>query len=281
MNTILYFHTLQSVHLSPPLFSLTISKNNSKKKQAQTSHKKVFQRKTSACRNGTLKNQPNKMGTTPQHIHTIPTPCAILPTIHNKKLFTHSLNEHSTQHCSLHSLPHKRQSISATFISNKILQHMYLKLPTYHMTHHCSQFLHTRQTIPAMLSSNYIAATHNTTHSTAHQHAQHTAIPSPLPSSTLLCTHLTNTKHSWQNGTRCRDGVNVLWCRSHLVQLVFERSHPYMCLFSFGKLFCDLYYLMCVMLLCINCLGMVSRPWTTGDGQGYSNCQGHSDMGGP
>ena len=30
-----------------------------------TSHKKVFQMKTSACRDGTLKNQPNKMGTTP------------------------------------------------------------------------------------------------------------------------------------------------------------------------------------------------------------------------
>ena len=30
--------------------------------------------------------------------------------------------------------------------------------------------------------------------------------------------------HSWQNGTRCRDGVNVLWCRSHLVWLVFEGS---------------------------------------------------------
>ena len=27
--------------------------------------------------------------------------------------------------------------------------------------------------------------------------------------------------HSWQNGTRCRDGVNVLWCRSHLVWLFF------------------------------------------------------------
>ena len=65
---------------------------------------------------------------------------------------------------------------------------------------------------------------HNTLH--AHQHAQHTAIPSPLPSSTLLCTQLTNTKPSWQNGTRCRDGVNVLWCRSHLVRLVFERSIP-------------------------------------------------------
>ena len=35
--------------------------------------------KTSACRDGTLKNQPNKMGTTPQHFHTIPTSCAILP----------------------------------------------------------------------------------------------------------------------------------------------------------------------------------------------------------
>ena len=32
--------------------------------------------------------------------------------------------------------------------------------------------------------------------------------------------------HSWQNGTRCRDGVNVLWCCSHLVWLVFEGSIP-------------------------------------------------------
>ena len=45
------------------------------------SHKKVFQMKTSICRDGTLKNQPNKMGTTPQHIHTIPTSCAILQTM--------------------------------------------------------------------------------------------------------------------------------------------------------------------------------------------------------
>ena len=32
--------------------------------------------------------------------------------------------------------------------------------------------------------------------------------------------------HSWQNDTRYRDGVNVLWCRSHLVWLVFEGSIP-------------------------------------------------------
>ena len=32
---------------------------------------KSFPNEKSACRDGTLKNQPNKMGTTPQHIHTI------------------------------------------------------------------------------------------------------------------------------------------------------------------------------------------------------------------
>ena len=31
---------------------------------------------------------------------------------------------------------------------------------------------------------------------------------------------------SWQNGTRCRDGVNVLWCHSHLFWLVFEGFIP-------------------------------------------------------
>ena len=27
---------------------------------------------------------------------------------------------------------------------------------------------------------------------------------------------------SWQNGTRCRDDVNILWCHFHLCWLVFE-----------------------------------------------------------
>ena len=173
-------------------------------------------------------------------------------------------------------------------------------------TKHCSQFLHTRQTILAMLNSNYIGykvsfiptkcfigkkltfqllilqssscraytavfcaccvcsneeqskrqlfsnrafgwkkgyfVTMNNRTSLREQlyciHPQHThspctstctthpAISSQLPSTTLQCTQLTNTKHSWQNGTRCRDGVNVLWCRSHLVWLVFEGSIP-------------------------------------------------------
>ena len=32
--------------------------------------------------------------------------------------------------------------------------------------------------------------------------------------------------HSWQDGTRCRDGVKLLWCHSHLVWLVFEGPIP-------------------------------------------------------
>ena len=131
-NTVLHV-CIRTMHLPHTFLSHLSSLLLFLKNTAGTSHKKVFRMKTSACRDGTLKNQPNKMGTTPQRIHTIPTSCAILPTMHNKKLSTHSLIEHGTQNCSLHSLPHKRKSISdsATFSSNKISHHN-LKLPTYH-----------------------------------------------------------------------------------------------------------------------------------------------------
>ena len=59
------------------------------------------------------------------------------------------------------------------------------------------------------------------------QHMHYT--PTPHPSMYKPLLHTTNKHmqtHSWQNGTRCRDGVNVLWCRSHLVWLVFEGSIP-------------------------------------------------------
>ena len=65
-------------------------------------------------------------------LHLVPF-CQLL---HPKKTFcmhlaySHPLNEHGTQHCSLHSFPHERQSISAMFSSNKISQHN-LKLPAY------------------------------------------------------------------------------------------------------------------------------------------------------
>ena len=38
--------------------------------------------KTSACRDGTVKNQPNEMGMTPKYFRSIPTFYAILPTMH-------------------------------------------------------------------------------------------------------------------------------------------------------------------------------------------------------
>ena len=31
--------------------------------------------------------------------------------------------------------------------------------------------------------------------------------------------HVESFVHSWQNGTRCRDGVKVLWCNFHLHSL--------------------------------------------------------------
>ena len=44
--------------------------------------------------------------------------------------------------------------------------------------------------------------------------------------------------HSWQqNGTRCRDGVNVLWCRFHLVWLGFDGSIPTCACFHSENLF--------------------------------------------
>ena len=57
--------------------------------------------------------------------------------------------------------------------------------------------------------------------------------------------------HGWQNGTRCRDGVKVLWCHSHLVWLVFEASIPTCACFHEGKLFCDLFLLLFFFLFCI------------------------------
>ena len=49
---------------------------------------------------------------------------------------------------------------------------------------------------------------------------------------------------SWQNSTRCRDDVKVLWCHSHLVWLHFKGFIPYMCLFLSRTLFCDLFLLL-------------------------------------
>ena len=126
------------------------------------------------------------------------------------------------------SLPSIHNSM---FSSNKISQHnLNSNIPyrpytirTIHtiQTQHCSwtpQFWHTGKTgriCHAQYSKYivlYIAATHNISHSPCTSTStHHTAFHNPL--------HTTNkhTKHicvSSQNGTRCRDGVKVLWCHS-------------------------------------------------------------------
>ena len=86
-------------HLSSPLPFLLWQK-----KPAGASHQKVFVRKTSACKDGTLKNQPNKMGITQQFFQTEHTSCTILPTMSPAKftactlVYPHPLNKCITIH---------------------------------------------------------------------------------------------------------------------------------------------------------------------------------------
>ena len=54
--------------------------------------------------------------------------------------------------------------------------------------------------------------------------------------------------HSWQNGTRCRDSVKVLWSHSRVVWLVFEASTPS---FHEGKLFFDLFHFVFFLYCCL------------------------------
>ena len=101
----------------------------------------------------------------------------------------HLLNEHYTQPCSLHSLPHKRQSISAAFSSNKISQHN-LKLPTY-------------PTHPALLTvsaykTNYTC--HATNHNIMHSPCTSTCmlyIPSNTFPTAFHNPHMRTTNKQW------------------------------------------------------------------------------------
>ena len=95
--------------------------------------------------------------------------------------------------------------------------------------------------MPATLNCNKVTATHNTTHSpyttTCTTHPVLLVPQASMPKTTLLCTQVTNTMHSRQNGTRCRDGVKVLWCCSYLVWLVFEGSIPTCACFHWENFF--------------------------------------------
>ena len=59
---------------------------------------------------------------------------------------------------------------------------------------------------------------------------------------------------SLQNGTRCRDGMNVLWCHSHLVWLVFEGYIPILVFIR------KTFFVTCSCCFCFNwCLEIVRK----------------------
>ena len=213
------------------LFSLTIP---IKKKNNRNKSQKSFWPKTSACRDATLKNPPNNMGTTPQHFYTIPTSCQHHRTLNMYIAYLHPLNRQTR----LLTPQPSAYKVSAMFSSNNIT---YTPTLPYRLSTACALFcIRDRPYLPCSIA----IALQNTTHppctSTCTTHPCST-IPSQLSSTTLLWTQLTNTKHSWQNGTRCRAGVKVLCCHSHLVCLVFLRVPSLMRLFLFRKLFGDFY----------------------------------------
>ena len=115
----------------------------------------------------------------------------------------------STQDCSLHSFPHKTQPISAMFSTNKILQHnLNSNIPYRSRTAHALLFLHTGKTdhICHAHHSNYIAATHNIIQSACTSTCTTVSVlPTPLSSTALLCTQLTNTKDYVIHGKMAQD----------------------------------------------------------------------------
>ena len=149
-------------------------------------------------------NQANKMGMTPQHFHSIPTSCEIWQSMHTTKLstctlaYSNPLNKR-TSHL-LTSLPAYKSS--AMFSSNTgSLRNIHSNMP-YRLSTACALYSFCIQDWPCT--------------------TQPWALPKSVPSTTLLHTQ-TNT---WQNGTKCRYDVNVLWCCSYLVCLIFEGSIP-------------------------------------------------------
>ena len=117
---------------------------------------------------------------------------------------------------SLHLVPFCQLCTPQNSLHALNLFHMQLQHTT--QAQHCSstaQFLHTVKTdhICHAQYSNYIAATHNITHSPCTlKRTTHSPLPTPLQKhKAYLCKW-------WQNGTRCRDGVKVLYTVASSVQ---------------------------------------------------------------
>ena len=127
-TTVLCFHTLSCIFPLPSFPTSLLSNFLKKKQQQNKKQQEQVTKKFSEWKQAHVGMERSKSSRTrwERHHNTFTPSLHLVPFCQlctTKKLFTHSLNEHNTQHCSLHSLPHKRQSISVTFTSNKIWQH--------------------------------------------------------------------------------------------------------------------------------------------------------------
>ena len=79
---------------------------------------------------------------------------------------------------------------------------------------------------------------------------------------------------SWENGTRCRDGVKVLWCCSHLVWLVSEGSIPTVFVQKTFFVTSLLFFCCCFLFFwCCCCLLEVVRRWERRPRERYMVCK--------
>ena len=89
--------------------------------------------------------------------------------------------------------------------------------------------------------SNYIAATHNITHSLCTlKCTTHPPLLTPLPSTTLLCIQLINTKHICVSGSKMVEDVGIVCKCCGVISILvgwFWRFHTHMRLFSWRKTF--------------------------------------------
>ena len=84
------------------------------------------------------------------------------------------------------------QSWFSKNISHFIIDNLYLPCPAAMWFHSAA----THNITDSPCTSTYMLCTPSTT-------------VTPLSSTTLLCTQLRNTRHSWQNGTRCTESIVV------------------------------------------------------------------------
>ena len=208
----------------------------------------VFWMKTSTCRDVILKNQPDKMGMIAQYFHTILTSCAILPTTHTTKLTTctlpycylHPPNKHGTQHSSLHSLPHKNNPYlpcpAAIQFHNNLYSNIAIQTSIGHALH--SFCIQNRPCLPCTVATTFSSHPQYNHNSLCMDIKMYYTTSTTGPIAFHIPSLHTTNKHK---AYLCKWQSIVVSFPSCLVGL--WGFHPYMHLFSFRKLFCDLFLL--------------------------------------